>query len=67
MRDFISIINDKRSKEDIGPLSWSTAVKFMMARKFDKERAQELYEEHEVKLLRFWCAIFCKYFNICLP
>lgn len=48
MRDFISVINDKRSQEDIGPLSWSTAVKFMMARKFDMERAQELYEEHEV-------------------
>lgn len=51
MRDFISVVNDKRSQQDIGPLSWSTAVKFMMARKFDKERAQELYEEHEVLLI----------------
>ncbi len=27
---------------------WNTAVKFLMARKFDVERAIKLYEDHEV-------------------
>lgn len=30
------------------PVSWTTAVKFLMARKFDIRRAIDLYNSHEV-------------------
>jgi len=30
------------------PVQWNTAVKFLMARKFDARRARELYRSHEV-------------------
>lgn len=30
------------------PVQWNTAVKFLMARKFDTIRALELYRSHEV-------------------
>jgi len=30
------------------PVQWNTAVKFLMARKFDTRRALELYRSHEV-------------------
>ena len=30
------------------PVQWNTAVKFLMARKFDTHRALELYRSHEV-------------------
>jgi len=30
------------------PVQWNTAVKFLMARKFDVNRALELYRSHEV-------------------
>ncbi|XP_054712806.1 tyrosine-protein phosphatase non-receptor type 9-like [Uloborus diversus] len=48
VKEFISVINELRSTQNIGPLSWSTAVKFMMARKFDTHRALQLYEAHEI-------------------
>lgn len=32
------------------PVSWTTAVKFLMARKFDIRRAIDLYNSHEVCL-----------------
>ncbi|KAF2349383.1 PTP type protein phosphatase [Trinorchestia longiramus] len=30
------------------PLQWNTAVKFLMARKFDVNRALQLYQQHEI-------------------
>ena len=30
------------------PIQWNTAVKFLMARKFEARRALELYRSHEV-------------------
>ncbi|XP_022257184.1 tyrosine-protein phosphatase non-receptor type 9-like isoform X2 [Limulus polyphemus] len=41
-------VNGIRLGHHVGPLSWNTAVKFMMARKFDLQRALLLYEAHEV-------------------
>ena len=35
-----------------GPLSWATAVKFLMARKFDVGRGLMLYEQHEATRIR---------------
>lgn len=36
-----------RKEQSQGPVSWSTAVKFLCARKFDVARAVALYEQHE--------------------
>ena len=35
------------------PVQWNTAVKFLMARKFDTRRALDLYRSHEVNCLFF--------------
>ncbi|GIY21744.1 tyrosine-protein phosphatase non-receptor type 9 [Caerostris extrusa] len=48
VQQFITVVNELRRSQSIGPLSWSTAVKFMMARKFDTHRALQLYETHEI-------------------
>ncbi|XP_015922158.1 tyrosine-protein phosphatase non-receptor type 9 [Parasteatoda tepidariorum] len=48
VQEFISIVNELRLRQNVGPLSWSTAVKFLMARKFDTHRALQLYEAHEI-------------------
>ncbi len=40
-------MNRVRIGRGSGPLSWATAVKFLMARKFDVSRALTLYEQHE--------------------
>ncbi|GFT97386.1 tyrosine-protein phosphatase non-receptor type 9 [Nephila pilipes] len=48
VQQFITVVNELRRGQNIGPLSWSTAVKFMMARKFDVHRALQLYETHEI-------------------
>ncbi|KAG8186487.1 hypothetical protein JTE90_009242 [Oedothorax gibbosus] len=48
VQQFISVVNELRLVQNVGPLSWSTAVKFMMARKFDITRALKLYEAHEI-------------------
>ncbi|CAG0884932.1 unnamed protein product [Darwinula stevensoni] len=44
---FIKRVNDARQERNGGPISWNTAVKFMMARKFSLERALLLYQLHE--------------------
>lgn len=41
-----------RKEQCIGPVSWSTAVKFLCARKFDVARAVALYEQHEATRYR---------------
>ncbi|KAI1301652.1 Tyrosine-protein phosphatase non-receptor type 9 [Halotydeus destructor] len=46
-KEFINRVNDIRLLNKSGPMSFETAVKFMMARKFDVKRALELYQNHE--------------------
>lgn len=38
----------KQFRAIVGPVSWSTAVRFLYARKFDIIRAVALYEQHEL-------------------
>ncbi|KAF0312508.1 Tyrosine-protein phosphatase non-receptor type 9 [Amphibalanus amphitrite] len=44
---FLEIVNKARTRKNAGPITWKTAVKFLMARKFDVDRALTLYEQHE--------------------
>lgn len=37
-----------RFRRKLGPVSWSTAVRFLIARKFDVVRAVALFEQHEL-------------------
>ncbi|KAK3865554.1 hypothetical protein Pcinc_028848 [Petrolisthes cinctipes] len=46
-KEFVEQVNELRRSRNVGPLSWNTAVKFLMARKFDVSRAVSLYEQHE--------------------
>ncbi|XP_050721282.1 tyrosine-protein phosphatase non-receptor type 9-like isoform X5 [Eriocheir sinensis] len=46
-KEFVEKVNELRRSRNVGPLSWNTAVKFLMARKFDVSRAVSLYEQHE--------------------
>lgn len=52
IRHFIEVVNLMRKEQCIGPVSWSTAVKFLCARKFDVARAVALYEQHEATRYR---------------
>lgn len=40
-------MNKCRAGRRAGPVSWSTALKFLAARKFEVQRALALYEQHE--------------------
>lgn len=42
------MVNRLRKHRCSGPLSWSSAVKFLAARKYDVQRAVTLYEQHEL-------------------
>ena len=46
-KEFIEAVNKCRAGRRAGPVSWSTAVKFLTARKFEVSRALALYEQHE--------------------
>lgn len=46
-KEFIEAVNKCRAGRRAGPVSWSTAVKFLTARKFEVARALALYEQHE--------------------
>lgn len=46
-KNFIEVVNRLRRRRSAGLLSWTTAVKFLAARKFDVARALVLYEQHE--------------------
>ena len=35
---FLEIVNKARGRKGAGPITWKTAVKFLMARKFDVDR-----------------------------
>lgn len=43
----MEVVNMIRKNESLGPVSWCTAVKFLVSRKFDVARAVALYEQHE--------------------
>ena len=47
IKHFIEEVNLLRKERRQGPVSWSTAVKFLCARKFDVARAVALYDQHE--------------------
>ncbi|XP_074110376.1 protein tyrosine phosphatase Meg2 [Cotesia typhae] len=46
-KEFIEAVNKCRAGRRASPVSWSTAVKFLTARKFEVPRALALYEQHE--------------------
>lgn len=46
-KEFIEKVNQKY-KRKLGPISWSLAVRFLYARKFDVIRALTLFEQHEI-------------------
>ncbi|KAK6631357.1 hypothetical protein RUM44_005883 [Polyplax serrata] len=47
-KHFIEVVNKLRKHRCSGPLSWSCAIKFLAARKYDVQRAVSLYEQHEL-------------------
>lgn len=51
------MVNKSRAGRRVGPVSWSTAVKFLAARKFEVSRALALYEQHEATRRREGLAI----------
>ncbi|ELU07177.1 hypothetical protein CAPTEDRAFT_228741 [Capitella teleta] len=46
-KDFIERVTELRNEPTEEPVPWSTAVKFLMARKFDVKRAIDLYLSHQ--------------------
>lgn len=51
-RRFLENVNKWREARQMGELPWSSAVKFLMARKFNVDRALVLYQQHEIMRLR---------------
>jgi len=49
---FLENVNKWRAAREIGQLPWTSAVKFLMARKFNVDRALVLYQQHEIMRLR---------------
>lgn len=50
---FVGTVNNEiRSNGSMNPMSQRTALKFLIARKFDIDRAIELYQQHEITRLR---------------
>lgn len=56
-KEFIEAVNRCRAGRRVGPVSWSTAVKFLAARKFEVQRALALYEQHEATRRREGLAV----------
>ncbi|XP_031553773.1 tyrosine-protein phosphatase non-receptor type 9-like [Actinia tenebrosa] len=50
---FLTQINNDRTKHGLSPIGTSTAIKFLIARKFDPERAIELYRNHQDKCVMY--------------
>lgn len=46
-REFIEKVNAKFRRK-LGPVTWSMAVRFLFARKFDVARSLALFEQHEL-------------------
>ena len=51
VQQFLEAVNYERVRQhsNRGAVTWSTGVKFLMARKFDLKRACDLYFAHEVR------------------
>ncbi|EEB13489.1 tyrosine-protein phosphatase non-receptor type, putative [Pediculus humanus corporis] len=47
-KHFIEVVNKLKKHRCSSPLSWSCAIKFLAARKYDVQRAVTLYEQHEL-------------------
>ena len=47
IQEFLREVNPTQEKQNRAALSWNTACKFLMARKFDLKRAIELFIAHE--------------------
>lgn len=46
-KHFLDTVNQIRGHRRAAPVSWTTAVKFLVARKFDVARAVSLFEQNE--------------------
>lgn len=51
-KKFLENVNKWRSARQLEELPWPSAVKFLMARKFNVERALVLYQQHEIMRIR---------------
>jgi len=51
-RKFLENVNKWRAARKLEELPWSSAVKFLMARKFNVDRALVLYQQHEIMRIR---------------
>merc|ERR1711892_1206989 len=49
---FLENVNKWRAARELAELSWTSAVKFLMARKFNVDRALVLYQQHEIMRIR---------------
>lgn len=53
LASFLKVVNEIiRGNESVNPMSDKTALKFLISRKFDVQRALELYQKHEIIRLR---------------
>jgi len=51
-KKFLENVNKWRSARELEELPWASAVKFLMARKFNVDRALVLYHQHEIMRIR---------------
>ncbi len=51
-KQFLELVNQRRKDQHASPVAWNSAIRFLMARKFDVRRAVELYYSHEVGVMR---------------
>ena len=56
--EFLSVVNEWRSTRGYDPLSWASAVKFLMARKFNVDCSLGLYQQHELMRIREGLTVF---------
>ncbi len=62
VEEFLGKVRSKEQPHSAGLVSQPTAVKFLMARKFDVSRAIELFQAYKVqqfKLMKFLDAVVC--------
>jgi hypothetical protein len=57
-RHFMALVNEWRAARGFDPISTSSAVKFLMARKFSVDRALSLYQQHEVMRVTEGLSVF---------
>lgn len=48
VKQFLDLVNGSGSPPDRRAVTQATAIKFLLARKFDVQRAVALYEQHEI-------------------